>query len=768
VTRAPTGRSVPWSTYRVQVTEDFTLAEAAALIPYLTTLGVGALYLSPLLQATSGSAHGYDVVDHDQVDEGRGGRPGLEAVASACAASGLGLVIDIVPNHMGVAVPGQNRAWWDLLRLGLNSPTAGWFDIDWDHGHQRLLLPVLGDEADLDRDLRIEGDELTYFDHRYPLSPEGREVDESPAEAHARQQYELISFRRADTDQNYRRFFAVTDLAGLRVEDDDVFTATHGEILRWVTDYGVNGLRIDHPDGLADPGGYLNRLTGETPGVWLTVEKITEQGERIPPTWPVAGTTGYDALAEVTAVLVDPEAEGAVDDIYRQITGDERQWADHVELGKRTVSTTILQAEFRRLARLVPGVEQAADALVELAVAFPVYRSYLPEGAQHLEEAVARAGARRPDLREVAAAILPRLSDPSDELCVRFQQLTGAVMAKGVEDTAYYRYSRFVALNEVGGDPGRFGCTVDEFHRAQAKRQEVAPTGMTTLSTHDTKRGEDLRARLAVLAEVPDEWRRCAMHLAELAPIPNPAFGYLLWQTFIATGLIERGRMHAYAEKAMREAGIDTGWIDPHQEFEQAVHRAVDTAYDDAEARHLITAFSERIRPFGWSNSLAQKLVQLTMPGVPDIYQGSELSEESLVDPDNRRPVDFGALAHALGSVTAAALGPAAGPEAKLWLTWRALAVRRGTQRFTGYTPLTAAGHAADHLIAYDRGGAVTMATRLPVGLDRLGGWGGTQLALPDGDHIDVLTGRRFSGATAVADLLDAYPVALLIDGEVG
>jgi (1->4)-alpha-D-glucan 1-alpha-D-glucosylmutase len=634
------------STYRLQLTDHFTLHDAVNVVPYLSQLGVGALYLSPLLKASAGSPHGYDVVDHSMVDPARGGEKGLQALSEACRRAGLALVADIVPNHMGVADPAQNHAWWELLRLGPYAESASWFDIDWDFGHGRVLIPVLADDFVADRDLVLEGDELLYGDHRYPLAPGSLRRGDAPAVVHQRQHYELISARRADTDQNYRRFFAITDLAGLRVEDAAVYDATHHEILRWVRELGVSGLRVDHPDGLAEPGEYLDRLVTSAPEAWVTVEKILQVDEELPASWPVAGTTGYDALAQVNAVLVDPQAEARIDDIYRELTGDGADWKEHAAAGKRHVATTILQAEFRRMARLIPTEPDAVDALTELVVAFPAYRSYLPEGAQHLTYAVDTVSRARPELMPSIELLLPRLSDPYDELCVRFQQLTGAVMAKGVEDTAFYRYTRLIGLNEVGADPGQFGLDVAAFHALMARRQEVAPWGMTTLSTHDTKRGEDLRARLAVLAELPDEWADTARQLHQLVPIPNKAFGYLLWQSFVATGLIERARMHAFAEKAMREASDGTSWADPVPAFEKAVHAAVDAAYERPEVRELVDSFARRIDPYGWSNALTQKLLQLTMPGVPDVYQGSELHEGSLVDPDNRRPADFAPVAN--------------------------------------------------------------------------------------------------------------------------
>jgi len=757
---------VPSATYRLQITAEFTLFDAAAVCGYLAELGVGAVYVSPLLRSTTGSSHGYDTVDHRLVDPDRGGDAGLAKLAQACHAAGLGLVVDIVPNHMGVAAPAENHAWWDVLELGRRSPFARWFDIDWDSNEGRILIPVLGDDADPAADLTVADGEVRYYEHRYPIAP-GTDVG-SAAAVHDRQHYQLASFRRADTEQNYRRFFTVTDLAGLRVEDPAVFDATHVEILRWVSDYGVSGLRVDHPDGLADPGGYLDRLAAAAPDCWITVEKITEPGEPLPAAWPVAGMTGYDALGEVNTLLLDPAAEGALTRLYLELTGDDRDFEQQVADGKRMVATTILEAEVRRLARLVPEIDDAVAALSELAVAFPVYRSYLPLGAEYLAEAVHRATAGQPQLTAAIEALLPRLSDPSDELCVRFQQLTGAIMAKGVEDTAYYRYTRFIGLNEVGGYPGIFGSGLGEFHEAQLRRADVSPAGMTTLSTHDTKRSEDIRARLAVLAELSDEWGDTSRRLLALAPVPNAAFGYLLWQTAVAlpAGDGNRARFHAYAEKAMREAADDTGWVDQNEEFEAAVHSAVDAACDNPQMRELIASLSARIEPHGWLNSLSQKIIQLTMPGVPDVYQGSELWDDSLVDPDNRRPVDFTLRQTALTALTAPPAVDGTGL-AKLWVVSRALRARRDHPGlFTGYTPLLVDGPRQKHLIAFDRGGAITLATRLPVGLSAAGGWGDSTLTLPPGRYHDVLTGSSHAGQVSVANALRQYPVALFLTEE--
>jgi (1->4)-alpha-D-glucan 1-alpha-D-glucosylmutase len=756
----------PTSTYRLQIRPGFDLHAAADVCDYLATLGAGAVYLSPLLPSVRGSEHGYDVVGFDRLDPARGGSDGWTRLLSAARAKGLKVVVDIVPNHTGVAAAHENPAWWDVLRRGRASTYAPWFDIEWSCSAGRVLVPVLGDAFD-PSELRVEGDELRYFDHRFPIAAGTGPADgDTAADVHARQHYELVNFRRADTEQNYRRFFAVVTLAGLRVEDDVVFDETHSQIRRWVREDGIDGLRVDHPDGLADPLGYLSRLRALAgSSAWLTVEKILEPGESLPRDWPVDGTTGYDALAEVDALFVDPAAEAPIDATYRALTGDVRNFAEHVADGKRSAAGSILRAEVARLARLAPAVADAGAALTELLVAFPVYRSYLPTGAEQLAAALRSAVANRPDLSDAIDSLAARLGNPADELCVRFQQTCGAVMAKGVEDTAYYRYTRFVGLNEVGGDPARFGRGPEDFHDAQIRRQKVSPLGMTTVSTHDTKRSEDVRARLAVLSEVPDDWAALARALMRSAPIPDAPFAYLLWQTFAGVGFIDRARMHAYAEKAMREAATSTTWIDPDDAFLSSVHAVVDRAYDDDAVRDPLSAFVDRITPYGWTNSLSQKLIQLTMPGVPDVYQGTAHWDYSLVDPDNRRYVDFDAARARLDELDDRVNPPPidATGAAKLWVVSRALRLRRDRPAlFDRYTPLAAHGDAREHVVAFDRGGAITVATRLPVRLARGGGWQDTAFRL-DGRVTDVISGVTFDGDIALADLLADFPVALLV-----
>ncbi|MGH3712788.1 MAG: malto-oligosyltrehalose synthase [Micromonosporaceae bacterium] len=778
---------VPASTYRVQVSPSFDLRAAAGVADYLAALGADCLYSSPLLQAAPGSTHGYDVVDFTRVSDALGGEEGRRELVAGLRAAGLSLLVDIVPNHTGVRVPSANRMWWDVLRYGSGSAYARWFDIDWSRG--RLVLPVLGDEQYALDELTIDGDELAYHDHRFPIAPGTRPG--SPQQVHDRQHYQLVSWRRGDAELNYRRFFSITDLAGLRVEDPEVFDGVHAEVLRWYAEGGLAGLRVDHPDGLRDPAAYFDRLAAAAPGAWLLAEKILEPGEELPD-WPIAGTTGYDALGEVCGLFVDPAGEPG----FTALSGQSGDWPGFALACKREVAAGMLTAEVRRLARLVPeadlarlapaaglagpvpavgpasapGAAPAADpgavvgeCLVEVLARFGVYRSYLPDGREHLNEALAAAARDRPELGPALAVLAPRLADPADELAQRFQQTSGAVMAKGVEDSAFYRWCRFVALNEVGGDPSRFGVSVADFHAACARRQQRHPYGMTTLSTHDTKRSEDVRARMAVLSELPREWADAVRRWLVAVPLPDPAFGQLLWQTLIGAWPIEPERLHAYAVKAGREARIWTRWEAPDETAETAVRDAIDRICGDLSAE--VDAFAARLTPHGWSNALGQKLLQLTMPGVPDTYQGSELWDNSLVDPDNRRPVDYAVRADLLAKLDAGWLPPVdASGAAKLLVVSRALRLRRDAPEcFTAYTPVSAAGPAADHLVGFDRGGAVSLATRLPVGLERAGGWRDTTVGLPPGAWHDLLTGTDHEGTARLRALMARYPVALLV-----
>jgi (1->4)-alpha-D-glucan 1-alpha-D-glucosylmutase len=767
----------PVSTYRLQLTAEFPLGAAAEVCDYLAQLGVDWVYLSPLLQAVRGSQHGYDVTDHDRVDAERGGPDGLQRLADAAHRHGLGVLADIVPNHMGVADPTQNSWWWSVLRLGADSPYAASFDIEWAAGGGRLLIPVLGEtleEAAASGALRVEGDELRYHEHRYPLAPGSAVVDDDPVAVHARQHYELVDWHRADDDLNYRRFFAVTELAAIRVERAEVFEASHREIARWIREGLVDGLRVDHPDGLADPGGYLDALAAATDAAYVLVEKILENGEVLPPFWATAGTTGYDALAELDRVLVDPAGRARLDALDATLRRDGgRPWAELIHDTKRAIADGILHSEVRRLGRELvaagatgaTSADDVDDATAELLACFPVYRSYLPYGREHLDAALADARRRRPELASTLDAVHAVLSDPDQPAAVRFQQTSGMVMAKGVEDTAFYRVSRLASLTEVGADPAEFSLNLATFHERQQSRLAGYPLSMTTLSTHDTKRGEDTRARISVISEAPEQWaaflaRRRARH-----PLADGALENVLWESIVGSWPRDRDALHGYAEKAAREAGTSTSWAAPDSGFEQRMHEVIDAVFDDGEVAADVEGMVDLLATAGRSNGLAVKLLQLTGPGVPDLYQGSELWERSLVDPDNRRPVDFAARRALLAELDAGLRPPVDETgAAKLLVVSRALRLRRDRpDLFSRYVPLPVVGDAADHLVAVDRGGALALATRLPLGLAESGGWAGTTVLLPSGPWRDELTGREFDGGeTPVVELLADYPVALL------
>ncbi|MBC7725231.1 MAG: malto-oligosyltrehalose synthase [Burkholderiaceae bacterium] len=770
---------IPISTYRLQIRESFDLFKAASIARYVRDLGADWLYFSPILTAEAGSDHGYDVTDHSSVDPARGGRAGLAAASAAARSLGLGVLIDIVPNHVGVATPAQSLWWWDLLTHGTGSRYAEAFDVDWEFGGGRVRIPVLGDDEGSDADVASELDrlelvdgELRYFDNRFPIAPGSADDGASPRTVHDRQNYELINWRRADAELNYRRFFAVNTLAGIRVEVPWVFDESHREIVRWFTEGLADGLRVDHPDGLADPGGYLDALATATGGAYVLVEKILEGRESLPTNWTTAGTTGYDALADIDRVLVDPAGQGKLDELDSALRDIDTpvSWTTMIHDTKRSIADGILRSEVLRIQRDLGGAwrdRATADGIAELLACFPVYRSYLPLGREMLDEAARLATVHRPDLAATLDRLVTVFADPAHPAAARFQQTSGMVMAKGVEDTAFYRYTRLGTLTEVGAEPSEFSVGVAEFHARSQTRQAGFPTSMTTLSTHDTKRGEDVRARLSVLAEVPALWRQTLDALRTEVPLGDGPLESLLWQAIIGSWPASRERLHAYADKAAREAGTSTAWTDQNEDFEKRMHALIDSAFDNPTVVALLDTLRARITAPGWSNSLAAKLIQLTAPGVPDVYQGSELWETSLVDPDNRREVDFDLRQLYLAAIDGGSL-PLIDETgaAKLLVTSRALRLRRDRpELFTRYAPVAATGPSADHVIAFDRGGAVTVATRLPVTL--AGDWAHTVLLLPGRPVTDVLTRRTFAGgAVPLATLLDRYPVALLVPAD--
>jgi (1->4)-alpha-D-glucan 1-alpha-D-glucosylmutase len=794
---------VPQSSYRLQLRPGFGFADAAGVAPYLASLGVTHAYLSPILQAAPGSAHGYDVVDHSRVSADLGGEGAFRDMVAQFRQHGLGVIADIVPNHMAVGAPESlNRQFWSVLRDGPGSPFAHWFDIDWPAGGGRLLLPILaGPLGDGPGDLTVDtggpdGPVLRYHEHVLPVRP--GTADLPLPELAASQHYRLADWRAAATELNWRRFFDITSLIAVRVEDEDVFAATHGLLLRLVADGLIDGLRVDHPDGLADPRGYLDRLAKATGGAWVVTEKILTGTEELPLDWKCAGTTGYDALGMADGLFLDPAGAAPLTVGYAKFTGDTKGFAEVAVAAKREAATGGLAAEVRRLARLLARMEDPAlrglgdrdlgTVLTELLTAFGVYRAYVVSGERPpaasvvVVTAAAAAAAGRlparlhPALAAVAALALGEYGRGpcQDEFAVRFQQTCGPVMAKGVEDTAFYRWPRLIALNEVGGDPDRLGIGPGEFHAFAARFARDWPATMTTLSTHDTKRQEDVRARLAVLAEIPVEWAREVARWQERAIVlasgraPEPGTEYLLWQTLAGAWPIGYERVAGYLTKAMREAKTATSWRQPDAEYEAGVLAFAAAALADPALTGQITAFGDRIAALARVNSLGAKLVQLTMPGAADVYQGCELAAFALVDPDNRRPVDYARRRALLAAQDAGAAAVDLDTE-KLLVTSRALRLRRDHPDWFagGYAPVAADGPAAAHAVAFRRGQAIVMATRLPARLARRGGWAGTTLPVPPGRCRDVLTGAAHDGPRPLlSDIALRLPVAILIPAD--
>jgi (1->4)-alpha-D-glucan 1-alpha-D-glucosylmutase len=698
---------------------------------------------------------------------------------------------------MAVSEPeSQNAAWWSLLRDGQSSPHAQWFDVDWNSPDNpgKVLVPVLGGPlGEVLDDLELHDDRIRYYDHEFPLAP-GSRVDGDLLATLERQHYRLAHWRVAGEELNYRRFFDVTTLAGVRVEVPAVFDATHELLLSQVRQGVLDGLRIDHPDGLADPGGYLERLAEATGGAWVVVEKILEPGELLPDQWPTAGTTGYDALNRVLGLFVDPAGELPLTALWSSVPGDDRAYEDVVDQTKHLVLREVLPAEVNRLTELAlrvcrtdPALRDTTrralrEALVEVlacgGVGWTLRRQVGAvdlEAREHVAHAVAAAKRALPD-RAVDIDLVQRLvlaegpaGPDAQELVTRFQQTCGPVMAKGVEDTAFYRYLRLSALNEVGGDPGRFGLPLSEFHEACTAMQRDWPVSMTALSTHDTKRAEDVRARLVLLSECAAEWGdavtrwHAAARPYRSAAGPDAATEQLVWQTLVGAWPLSADRAVAYVEKATREAKARTSWVDPVPAFDAAVQSFVRGVLGDGALVAEVTRFVERLSPAWQITSLAQKAVQLTMPGVADTYQGTELWDLSLVDPDNRRPVDWDQRRRLLAELDAAGSAPPLEDSgaAKLHLVSRLLRLRRERPELFGpeasYEPLDAGPRA----IGFSRGGVVTVAPVRALQVQATG-WGDDRVTLPDGPWQDVLTGAARSGEVGLQQLLADVPVSVL------
>jgi (1->4)-alpha-D-glucan 1-alpha-D-glucosylmutase len=632
-------------TYRLQLLPHLDFREARALVPYLRRLGVSHLYLSPSMQARSGSTHGYDVVQPTRISADLGGEDEFRALCQA----GLGVVLDVVPNHMA-ASPDENPLWRDpLLR-------AKFFDLEWRTG-------------------------------------------------------------------GARRFFDIADLAGVRMEDPEVFEATHVKVIELVRDGLVDGIRVDHPDGLADPARYLQRLRQSgIERVW--VEKILEPGEPLRD-WPVEGTTGYGFANDVTALFVDPAAERPLDDLYREVSGERRSFADCARAAKLEQAATTFEPEVEWLRARLGGVADEIDLASALA-AFPVYRTYVDPDTDLVDD-LDRSAVAEAALPPRLARILLLEERGHDAFVIRFQQTTPAVMAKGVEDTSFYRYNRLLCLNEVGGDPGRFSLALDDFHDHNLDRGRRFPHELLATQTHDTKRSGDVRARLCAISWLPDEWLRLVREWRRVGaplrrgPAPDGNEEYFVYQTLAAVWPLEPDRLEGYLRKALREAKTNTSWIDPDDDWERGV---VGFALGLARHRPFLDTFEpfvERLAELGERIALAQTLLKLTCPGVPDIYQGDELWSLNLVDPDNRRAVDWELRTRLLGELYA---GAAPRRETwKLYLVWKTLGLRaRRADAFRGdYEPLDA----GPDVCAFLRGGEVlvAVATRPRATFDPPGGF---------------------------------------------
>lgn len=871
----------------MQLHAGFTFDDAADLAPYLATLGVSHLYCSPILQAAPGSTHGYDVVDPGVISDELGGPAGFARLVETLANHGLGVLVDIVPNHMALA-GSANRWWWDVLEDGPASRYARHFDIEWANADPEagpsVLMPILGDHlgrvleaGELGLARRGGSIVVTYHEHELPLSPRtldgllaraaertgsaelaalaervralpaASRTDPAAVEARhrgkvdlrrdlaalvalepevgevidgvlvdtaadvdaleallARQSYRLAHWRVADDELDYRRFFSITTLVGVRVEDEAVFEESHRLLAELVRTGQIAGLRVDHVDGLRDPAGYLRRLRELAPDAYLVVEKILQHGEHLPDTWPVEGTSGYDHLVAVDRLFVDPAGEAAATAAYAAFTGEERSFDEVALEAKRHVMGGELATETERVSRLLAEVcatrrrhgdhthRALRDAVVEVAAAMAVYRTYVvpgeapsPADRAPVAAAVDRAAERRPDLDRELLDLLGRVlvldeTGPAEaELAARFQQLSAPVMAKGVEDTAFYRYGRNLALNEVGGYPGTFGAEPDAFHRHCAHLAEHWPATMLTLSTHDTKRSADVRARLAVLSELPDAWAVATERWAGANEAyrdvagPDRETELALYQTLVGAWPIHPDRAVAALTKAAREAKVATSWTTPDPAYDAAVERFTRAVLANERFVADLEAFmaEHRVVELGRRTSLSQTALLLTAPGVPDLYQGTELWDLSLVDPDNRRPVDHDLRRrlldelHGAGPEAALAHGDDGG--AKLWLIARVLRHRRrhpAPFRSTAHEPLPVTGPKARHAVAFAREGLVTVAPRLLAGLGD--DWADTTVDVPDQGHrwVDLLGGAVVApGHQPVADLLARFPMAVLV-----
>lgn len=819
-TTEPIAGRTPRCTYRLQLSEAFPFDRAASTSQYLSELGVSHAYCSPILQAAAGSSHGYDVVNPNRVSEELGGEIGFRRFAAALRERDLKLILDVVPNHMSTAGR-ANPWWWDILRNGKSSRYAGYFDIDWDPATSSLkgkvLLGVLaeryGRELEAGRlTLEGQGDDIVvrYQDVEFPLSPaslEGLDVDLARRDPDAldellqKQHYRLAYWRTAQEELNYRRFFTIDTLIGVQVELEQVLKDRHRVLFGHLADGTVAGVRFDHVDGLRDPQAYLETMRAASPDGYMIVEKVLGYDECLPGTFPIQGTTGYDFIAHVDGLFVETDNEVAMTTAYQEFSGESQPFPEVARSCKQEVMVVDLAPDLERLTALLVDIcdryrsqrdrtrRELQDAIREIATALSVYRTYVRSGAaseddrRHVSLAVAEAARRRPQIDSELLGFVGELllmeheGTTEREFAGRFQQFTPAVMAKGVEDTAFYRYHRLVALNEVGGDPAQFGRPVHAFHEYCARIASRWPATMLTLSTHDTKRSADVRARLELLSEIPVEWseavRRWADHNERYwsQGHPDRNIEYLIYQTVVGAWPLDIQRLTQFLQKAIRESKAHTSWIDPVSAYEDHVTRFANGVMADAEFLADLETFIGRnqLVAQGRIASLAQTTLLLTCPGVPDIYQGGEVWDLSLVDPDNRRAVDYTGrrrlLAEIIDVEPGAVLARMGDGAPKLWLIARLLGHRRSRPELfesQSYAPLAAAGDKARHVVAFVRDDLLVVVPRLLIGLG--GDWADTNIVLPQGAWTDLLSGvgQQGGGPVALSQILQAFPVAVL------
>ncbi|MDD7384966.1 MAG: malto-oligosyltrehalose synthase [Actinomycetaceae bacterium] len=816
----------PISTYRLQLNRHFTFADAEKIIDYLVDLGITDVYCSPILQAVPGSLHGYDVVDHTHISADLGGQAAFEHFATAAHQAGLGIIVDVVPNHMAVPTPLYlNHALWDALWRGSESPYARWFDIDLDEAADGILLPVLGQrigkvltagELTLDS-MVVPGFEdsgaqpvLRYFDHVFPIRTNTEDLP--LAELLERQYYRLAYWRVAEEEVNYRRFFDVDTLAAIRVNDPEVFAQSHALLLKEYHAGYIDGFRVDHPDGLADPREYFDRLYDATDGAWIVGEKILEGDEELPADWKVSGTTGYDAQWRITSLLTSPTGTMDLWDVYQELAGTPSSFDSEAQAGKSQMMSTSMHAELEHLTDLLAKIchtdirlrdytaRSLSDALSALVIAMPHYRAYVVPGAkasssavQTVTQAALRAKEYLDEDRQEALEVVVDLvlgrevgsatntySQMRAEAIVRFQQLCTSVMAKGVEDTAFYRFMPLVSANEVGSNPDMSTITTDTMNDFVTRMTNTWPCSMTTLMTHDTKRGEDVRLGISTLTQFGALYRRTVRSIRDALASDRPVdmdgqMESLIFQTVIGTWKdgkpIEQDRLHAYLLKAAREQKKWTTWTEQATEAETAMLSYADAICTNDESVALLQDFTSAMAEARRWAILGAKAIQFTAYGVADTYQGEEITHNSLVDPDNRRPVDFQALADLLDRVKSrGGADHQSLDEEKLWLVHQLLSLRQrhSDALFSseaGFMPLASTTGFA---WAYARTVGGTPAFISVIGrFAAEAKWGTHVVVLPDaGDGLawhDVLSDHTYhAGSTLVGELLADYPVAVL------